>query len=264
MASEGSGAVRHLSPRPQAARRVTNARPTTVDDEPNARHTADVDISMRYDTADILSRTSLTSPRRKGTAPMLDLAILGLLEENDLHGYELRKRLGDLLGPAPRHLVRLALPGPRPAREGRPGQGRPSRPGPRRAPRPDERLAGRRARRLPGPAPGRRRGGRPGAAPGQEGLRHHRRRPAAARRAARRPRRVRRPGVPAPGRLLPQPAARRARSPCSSGAAPSWRQRADRAAPRHPGSDGRVNTYLRSLRERDPPPWPPTSPGSTG
>jgi DNA-binding PadR family transcriptional regulator len=34
---------------------------------------------------------------------MLDLAILGLLEENDLHGYELRKRLGDLLG------LRLAI-----------------------------------------------------------------------------------------------------------------------------------------------------------
>ena len=31
---------------------------------------------------------------------MLELAVLGLLEENDLHGYELRKRLGDLLGPA--------------------------------------------------------------------------------------------------------------------------------------------------------------------
>lgn len=30
---------------------------------------------------------------------MIDLAILGLLKENDLHGYELRKRLGDLLGP---------------------------------------------------------------------------------------------------------------------------------------------------------------------
>lgn len=30
---------------------------------------------------------------------MLDLAILGLLAEHDLHGYELRKRLGDLLGP---------------------------------------------------------------------------------------------------------------------------------------------------------------------
>ncbi|MGH9112925.1 MAG: helix-turn-helix transcriptional regulator [Acidimicrobiales bacterium] len=34
---------------------------------------------------------------------MFDLAILGLLEENDLHGYELRKRLGDLLG------VRIAV-----------------------------------------------------------------------------------------------------------------------------------------------------------
>jgi DNA-binding PadR family transcriptional regulator len=34
---------------------------------------------------------------------MLDLAVLGLLEENDLHGYELRKRLGDLLG------LRLAI-----------------------------------------------------------------------------------------------------------------------------------------------------------
>lgn len=29
---------------------------------------------------------------------MLELAVLGLLEENDLHGYELRKRLGELLG----------------------------------------------------------------------------------------------------------------------------------------------------------------------
>ncbi|HZM30144.1 MAG TPA: PadR family transcriptional regulator [Acidimicrobiales bacterium] len=34
---------------------------------------------------------------------MLELAILGLLDENDLHGYELRKRLGDLLG------LRLAI-----------------------------------------------------------------------------------------------------------------------------------------------------------
>ncbi len=34
---------------------------------------------------------------------MLDLAILGLLDENDFHGYELRKRLGDLLG------LRLAI-----------------------------------------------------------------------------------------------------------------------------------------------------------
>src|SRR4051794_19573035 len=29
---------------------------------------------------------------------MIDLAILGLLKDNDLHGYELRKRLGDLPG----------------------------------------------------------------------------------------------------------------------------------------------------------------------
>lgn len=29
----------------------------------------------------------------------LDLAILGLLKEQDLHGYELRRRLGELLGP---------------------------------------------------------------------------------------------------------------------------------------------------------------------
>lgn len=34
---------------------------------------------------------------------MLELAVLGLLDENDLHGYELRKRLGDLLG------LRLAI-----------------------------------------------------------------------------------------------------------------------------------------------------------
>src|SRR4029077_7116215 len=31
-------------------------------------------------------------------APMIDLAILGLLKEQDLHGYELRKRLGELPG----------------------------------------------------------------------------------------------------------------------------------------------------------------------
>ncbi len=30
---------------------------------------------------------------------MIDLAILGLLKEQDLHGYELRKRVADLLGP---------------------------------------------------------------------------------------------------------------------------------------------------------------------
>lgn len=33
------------------------------------------------------------------TNAALDLAILGLLKEQDLHGYELRRRLGELLGP---------------------------------------------------------------------------------------------------------------------------------------------------------------------
>lgn len=33
---------------------------------------------------------------------LLDLAILGLLKENDLHGYELSKRLGAILGPGAR------------------------------------------------------------------------------------------------------------------------------------------------------------------
>ncbi|MDQ3106765.1 MAG: PadR family transcriptional regulator, partial [Actinomycetota bacterium] len=30
---------------------------------------------------------------------MLELAILGLLQEQELHGYELKKRLGETLGP---------------------------------------------------------------------------------------------------------------------------------------------------------------------
>ena len=30
---------------------------------------------------------------------MLDVAILGLLVEGDLHGYELKKRLAELIGP---------------------------------------------------------------------------------------------------------------------------------------------------------------------
>jgi DNA-binding PadR family transcriptional regulator len=41
---------------------------------------------------------SATDPPPIGTHPMLELAVLGLLEDNDLHGYELRKRLGELLG----------------------------------------------------------------------------------------------------------------------------------------------------------------------
>jgi DNA-binding PadR family transcriptional regulator len=48
-------------------------------------------ISIRYDVSLYLCFLLPASN-------MFDLAILGLLDENDLHGYELRKRLGDLLG----------------------------------------------------------------------------------------------------------------------------------------------------------------------
>jgi DNA-binding PadR family transcriptional regulator len=73
---------------------------------------------------------------RPETAPMLELAVLGLLDEHDLHGYELRKRLGDLLGlrlaisfgslyPA---LGRLEKAGLVKAVSNRPAAGRPSAP----------------------------------------------------------------------------------------------------------------------------------------
>src|SRR4051795_9413142 len=39
-----------------------------------------------------------TSSRYALPTVVIDLAILGLLKEQDLHGYELRKRLGDLPG----------------------------------------------------------------------------------------------------------------------------------------------------------------------
>lgn len=36
---------------------------------------------------------------RSGSSPILEFALLGLLKEQDLHGYELRRRLGQILGP---------------------------------------------------------------------------------------------------------------------------------------------------------------------
>src|ERR671910_799882 len=98
---------------------------------------------------------------------MFDLAILGLLEENDLHGYELRKRLGDLLGG--RLAVSFGSLYPALGRLEQRGQGH----------------------------------------PGQEGVRHHRRRPRAAPRVAYRPRRRRRPHLRTARCLLPQPSVRR-------------------------------------------------------
>ncbi len=48
-----------------------------------------LDISLRYIGVDVSG---------KG-AQVLELAILGLLKESDLHGYELKKRLAETLGP---------------------------------------------------------------------------------------------------------------------------------------------------------------------
>src|SRR5260221_9698763 len=39
-----------------------------------------------------------TSSRYAHPCTMIELAVLGLLKEQELHGYELRKRLGDLPG----------------------------------------------------------------------------------------------------------------------------------------------------------------------
>ena len=41
---------------------------------------------------------------------MLEFAVLGLLNEAPMHGYELRKRLNAVLGRVPGVLLRLALP----------------------------------------------------------------------------------------------------------------------------------------------------------
>ena len=40
--------------------------------------------------------------KRAGSGPALEFAILGLLKEQDLHGYEIRRRLGEILGPIAR------------------------------------------------------------------------------------------------------------------------------------------------------------------
>ena len=98
---------------------------------------------------------------------MIDLAILGLLKEQDLHGYELRKRLAELPG-ARSGVVSFGSLYPALARLERGGLVKAveanTRTGPSRA---VERLARRRARRLPGPSPA------DAAAAEQEGLRHH-------------------------------------------------------------------------------------------
>ena len=153
---------------------------------------------------------------------MLDMAILGLLEERDLHGYEIRRQLRDNLGilanvsfgsiyPA---LTRLEKAGAVVATEGPP-----ARPPRRRRTRgPPDRLAQRRTGRPAGPPPRRR-----PLPPGQEGLPDHRQGPAALRPSSW-PTAARSTtpaasasGSPSPGISPPRPG-----WPCWSAAGPSW------------------------------------------
>src|ERR1700735_5047819 len=138
---------------------------------------------------------------------MLDMAILGLLEERDLHGYELRRQLREHLGllanvsfgsiyPA---LTRLEKSGAVVATEGAAGGGGTAAAG--AAGPPPRPLRGERAGlRGPPASPPHRGPARP------QGVPHHRRRPRALRRAAGGQRRHRRrPELrPAPG-LRPAP-----------------------------------------------------------
>ena len=53
------------------------------------------------------------SPRTSKRSSVLELAVLGLLHQSPMHGYELRKRLDDRARRVPRLLLRLALPVPK-------------------------------------------------------------------------------------------------------------------------------------------------------
>jgi DNA-binding PadR family transcriptional regulator len=58
-----------------------------------------LDISVRY-IGTVYGRrpAAIGQPNPQGTGSMLELAILGLLTDQPLHGYELKKRLGESLG----------------------------------------------------------------------------------------------------------------------------------------------------------------------
>ena len=181
---------------------------------------------------------------------MFDLAILGLLDETDLHGYELRKRLGDLLGVGLAVSFGSLYPAlGRLEKAGHVKAVRAARPD--RAHGADERVARRRAGGLQGPTPPgghRRAGSRPGIS-GQEGLRHHRRGR----------RRLHEllvdPDVADDRSFALRVAFCRNLSPAERlelferRRAELARRRDQRRNPAR--ADGRVNTYLRSLVERD-------------
>ena len=206
-----------------------------------------IDMSPRY-LARVAPHGRLTHHR--SATPMLELAVLGLLEDNDLHGYELRKRLGELLGQ--RLSISFGSLYPALGRLEAAGLVKASRAGPPPGARgAHERLAGGRARRLPLPAP--------------RGVGRRARR-AGARRCTASPR----AGGSGCARCWPTPTCpttassscaprsattspRPTASPCSSAAATSWPSgpRPARAVPPAPAPTAAATTYLRSLRERD-------------
>ena len=180
---------------------------------------------------------------------MLELAILGLLKEQELHGYELKKRLADTLGLRQRRLVRLAVPGPGPPRA-RPARSRRSRPASRPAsaiPMTGSlggELAAFRARKA----------GRPGGGRGKKVYGITDRGEAALRGAAgrREPVERRRPGVQPAAGVRPLPAARR--PPRHARAAPGPPARAAGPAPgpasRPAGSGRRLHPQPDRARPR--------------
>ena len=173
---------------------------------------------------------------------MLDLAILGLLEERELHGYEIRRQLREGLGllanvsfgslyPA---LARLEAAGAVVATEDR-GRARAAR-------RAADRLAQRGAGGAARPPPHR----RPGP-PVAEGLPDHRRGPPPLRRAAGRRGAPTTPaasacGWPSPATWPPRPA-----WPSWSGAGPSCSSGWPRCG--RPPSDADLDVYARSVVE---------------
>ena len=63
--------------------------------------------------------TSITTIGRRQEGGVLEFAILGLLQQSPMHGYELRKELAQVLGRPAQHLLRLAVPGAQAAARGR-------------------------------------------------------------------------------------------------------------------------------------------------
>ena len=189
--------------------------------------------------------------------PMIDLAILGLLQEQDLHGYELRKRATELAGLRPA----VSFGSLYPALSRLEAAGAVRVVDAVDAPAADEpalpltgSLAGEAAAFLARTRSRAERTGRPRGRRAPQGVRSHRGGPAAAPRPHGRPGH-RRPGLPPQGGVLPLPAVLPA--PRALRAAPGrprrspGRRTVSRRPDRHATVADRLDHYLRSLREHD-------------